>query len=55
MVGLARDAPEALDLTNYPFPQYRKRCLETGAAYFFDKSTDLEKVCDVVLQLTQGE
>ena len=28
--------------TNYPYPQYRKRCMEKGADYFFEKSKELE-------------
>lgn len=35
-------------LTNYPYPQYRQRCLEAGAHFFFDKSTEFEKVRDVL-------
>jgi DNA-binding NarL/FixJ family response regulator len=30
--------------TNYAFPQYRKRSLELGADYFFDKSRELPRV-----------
>ena len=30
--------------TNYAFPQYRKRSLELGADYFFDKSRELARV-----------
>ena len=30
--------------TNYAFPQYRKRSLELGADYFFDKSRELPGV-----------
>jgi len=30
--------------TNYAFPQYRKRSLELGADYFFDKSSELRRV-----------
>jgi DNA-binding NarL/FixJ family response regulator len=29
-------------LTNYPSRQYRARCLEEGADYFFDKSSDIQ-------------
>ncbi len=35
-------------LTNYPLPPLRKCCLKTGADYFFDKSTEFEKVIDVL-------
>jgi DNA-binding NarL/FixJ family response regulator len=31
-------------LTNYPYPQYRRRCMEFGASYFFDKSTEFGKI-----------
>ena len=30
--------------TNYAFPQYRKRSLELGAAYFFDKARELPRI-----------
>jgi len=29
-------------LTNYPYPQYKKRCLEAGADYFLSKTDDFE-------------
>jgi DNA-binding NarL/FixJ family response regulator len=35
-------------LTNYPLPPFRKCCLQAGADYFFDKSTEFEKVIDVL-------
>lgn len=38
-------------LTNYPLSQYRKKCMELGADYFFDKATEFEKVLEVVKQL----
>lgn len=38
-------------LTNYPNPQYRRICMEAGAAYFFDKSSDIAKVRDVIAGL----
>ncbi len=37
-------------LTNYPFQQYRERCLELGAEYFFDKSTQFDQVPQIVLR-----
>lgn len=41
-------APIVIMLTNYPYPQYRKKCLESGADYFFDKSSEFEKVLEVI-------
>ena len=38
-------------LTNYPYPQYRKKCLELGADYFFKKSTEFENVIETLKQL----
>jgi len=35
-------------LTNYPYSAYRKRCNELGADYFFDKSTEFDKVKSVI-------
>lgn len=34
--------------TDYPYPQYRTKCMELGADYFFDKSTETEKMIETV-------
>ncbi len=34
--------------TNYPLAQYRDKCLELGADYFFDKATEIENVKSVI-------
>lgn len=41
-------------LTNYPLPQIRRRCLLAGAAHFFDKTCEFEKVADVLKGLVAG-
>ena len=38
--------------TNFSYPQYRKRALEGGADYFFDKTTEFEKLRELFGQLT---
>lgn len=38
-------------LTNYPYPQYRKKCEELGADYFFDKVTEVEKVRETLIAM----
>lgn len=38
-------------LTNYPYPQYRKRCHEAGADFFFSKIDDFEKINAVVTDM----
>ena len=40
-------------LTNYPYPQYRKKCLELGADYFFDKVTEIEEIPKVIEELAK--
>lgn len=39
-------------LTNFPLSPLKKKCLELGADYFFDKSTEFDKVSDVLKQLS---
>ena len=41
-------------LTNYPYPQYKKKYLAAGADYFFDKSTEFEKLVELIRQLSDG-
>jgi len=41
----------AIMLTNHPYPQYRQKCLELGADYFFSKSTDAQRLLEVIGQL----
>jgi len=43
--------PVVIVLTNYPYPQYRRKCLDAGADFFFDKSTEFDKVPKVLEQL----
>jgi DNA-binding NarL/FixJ family response regulator len=38
-------------LTNYPYPQYRKRCLEAGADYFLSKTEDFENIKIVITDM----
>jgi len=38
-------------LTNFAYPQYRRKCLSSGAHFFLDKSTEFDKVGDVVRSL----
>jgi DNA-binding NarL/FixJ family response regulator len=35
-------------LTNHVNAQYRRLCLEAGARWFLDKSTDFRKIKDVI-------
>jgi DNA-binding NarL/FixJ family response regulator len=48
-----KQTPMVIVLTNYPYPQYRKKCMEMGADFFFDKSAEFEKITAVFKQLTE--
>ena len=41
-------APKVIMLTNYPHPENRKKCIDGGADYFFDKSTEFQNVVSVL-------
>jgi DNA-binding NarL/FixJ family response regulator len=47
-------APVVIVLTAFPYPQYRRKCLEAGAEYFFDKSSEFDRVAKVLEEL-QGK
>ena len=40
--------------TNYPYPQYRDKCLQAGADFFFDKSKDFEQILAVLNTLIRN-
>ena len=48
-----KPAPIVIILTHYPYRQYRKKYMDAGADFFFDKSTEFEKVIDVLNKLIQ--
>ena len=38
-------------LTNYPYKQYKERCIAEGADYFFDKNQDIEKLTEIISEM----
>ena len=38
-------------LTNFPYPQYKKKCLEAGADYFLSKTEDFEDIKIVITDM----
>lgn len=48
-----KQAPEIVFvvLTNHSEPQYRRACSLAGAAYFLDKSTEFDRVREVIAQI----
>jgi DNA-binding NarL/FixJ family response regulator len=39
-----KPAPVVIVLTNYPYPAYRQKCLQAGADFFLDKSTEFDQI-----------
>lgn len=46
--------PVVIIFTNYPYSQYRKKCRDAGADFFFDKSTEYEKLIETVKVLNSN-
>jgi len=46
--------PVVAVLTNYPYEQYRARCAELGADYFFDKAAGLDALLKAVRSLVSN-
>ena len=50
--------PKIIILTNYPYKQYRERCLAEGADYFFDKNHDIAGLTEAIIRIaneTKGD
>jgi two-component system, NarL family, response regulator DevR len=46
-------APVVIVFTNDCYPQYRQRCLESGAEFFFDKSNEYGKLRETIEHLNR--
>jgi len=44
-------ASKVIMLTNYPYPQYRKKAEDAGVDFFFDKATEFDKVAEALEEL----
>lgn len=44
-------APVIVVFTNHPYMAYRKRCLDAGADFFLDKSTQFHRLPDLLREL----
>jgi DNA-binding NarL/FixJ family response regulator len=47
-------APVVIVLTNYPYPAYRQKCLQAGADFFLDKSTEFDQIPGLFEQFQRG-
>jgi len=48
-----RNKPKIIVFTNYPYLQYRKRCMDAGADFFFYKALEFEKLIKLIRELAQ--
>jgi CheY-like chemotaxis protein len=48
-----KQAPVVMMLTNFPYPQYRQKCIDYKADYFFCKATDLDHVTETLERIIQ--
>jgi len=53
---IKKDRPSTIVIifTNYPYEQYRNRCMDLGADFFFDKSVEPEKPVEVLARMAKG-
>jgi len=51
-IKIGGPTPIVIMLTNYAYPPYRTRCMDAGADFFFDKSTEFDEVITVLRSLT---
>jgi len=49
-----RPSPMVIMLTNFDQPQYRQRCMQLGADHFLDKSSNFERVIDIVREFSHA-
>jgi len=50
---IKKERPQAvvIMLTNFATDQYRRKCRQLGADYFFDKSCEFDRIPEIILQL----
>jgi DNA-binding NarL/FixJ family response regulator len=48
-----RNKPKIIVFTNYPYLQYRKRCMDAGADFFFYKALEFEKLVALIKELAR--
>jgi DNA-binding NarL/FixJ family response regulator len=49
-----KPSPTVIMLTNYPYPENRKKCMDLGADFFFDKSTEFQEAVRLLGRMATG-
>jgi len=52
-VKRSRSVPIVIMYTNYPYPQYNKLSMVTGADYFYDKATEYRELTETLKKLAR--
>jgi DNA-binding NarL/FixJ family response regulator len=47
----SKSKPIMCIFTNYPYSQYKVKCMEEGADYFFDKNKDFQEIKNLITRL----
>jgi len=47
--------PMVIILTNYPYPVFRQKCMQAGADFFLDKSTEFNQIPELFERLKWGK
>jgi DNA-binding NarL/FixJ family response regulator len=47
-------APKVIMLTNFSYIQYRKKCEDAGCEFFFDKSSEFDKIPEALDQIRKS-
>jgi DNA-binding NarL/FixJ family response regulator len=47
--------PMVIILTNYPYPLFRQKCLQAGADFFLDKSTEFDQIPELFERFKQDK
>lgn len=57
LTSIKRTSPgiQVIVLTDYPSPQYRRRCLELGAESLLDKSAEFAKLPEIFRRMINGK
>ena len=51
----SKPSSKVIIFTNYPYPQYRERCMDMGADLFLDKSTEFNKLTEEITNIIESE
>ena len=47
--------PMVIILTNYPYPVYRQKCMQAGADFFLDKSSEFDQIPELIERYRVGK